>query len=1329
MKNTYLSLFKNTTISFKKLLFLLMALSLSHTGQLYANEKTTPVKSNNVPIPAGKDVVSSVIVEAEDNFTVVNDGENPDTNTNSTISLAFSEALSSASGDGKGVTLPDQVDAISVTFDVDDAAAEYVFNVRVRTGTSVSSNSMQAGYSFSIDGGAAEDFTLNNESLSPLSPNFGGAYFGVFESDNFYTGLTVGTHTIDITMVEPVTFGIVDYVEVVKVADTGTFTPATPGQVQNLQALVKGKNAIDIGWNPVSGADGYEIEVSMDGGANFTSLATLGQFEYYFAHTGLAAGTEYTYRVRATRTGASPVAGDYSTTISATTSPLPPNYFDVNQIATLGDDLALGTTATSATDQNLVFDTGIESENGTDFAVMPNGGAGGMTKAAAYHFKTLLNELANPENDYTGYEVLGTVAGLTGGKLADLTKGNATYDKLIAQIDNAQTLANGKSLTHKLQAVNLLQGDADAGSDTAAYTTALVQLAADLNADINTALDSTGATFPVFITQSSDPLIAVAQYRAAKQAANLYITAPGYFTDNTTEAGRQQLGQYAAKLYQAVSFQESGWTGVSPANIAKAGNTVTIEFNVPVAPLVLDATTVTNPGNSGFELFDTDGQLTITDVSISEGNKVVITADRIVGGDARVSYAATAAAPRGNLRDSDTQAATLGGATLHNWAVAFEETIANTAPNTPTGLTATAISDVAIQLSWDALAGNVSTYTIEVSVGDDQNFTVVDEIDKANTEFEHTGLTAETTYFYRIKANNLGLSSEYSTIESATTLPAAPNAPQNLVATVISDAQVDLAWDAVTGTITGYVIERATVNEEASFAQVDSLAASETAFSDTGLAGGTTYFYRVKAVNGISSSDYSNVEEVTTETPDGPTGITAEGTSATTIEINWDAVSGAIDNYVLESSDAADGTFTELATVDAATTTFTHESLTADTTVFYRVKTVSSGVSSGYSTVVSGTTLSETPDAPTALTATVISSSQIDLSWTAPSSTITGYELESSDTGTEGTFTLLASPAAGETTYSHTGLAPSTTVYYRLKAINNNAASEYTATVNATTEASPIGEPTDLVATDSTDTEITISWTAGTGEIDEYVIESSATANSVDFVELARVDDATTTYTHTGLTPDTTIFYRVLASNAFTTSAFSNTLEASTLPATPAAPANFTAVASATNLDQVELAWDAVTENVDGYIIEESTSDTGPFSQIAALGAAETSFVRTVDNPGQTYFYRIKATNGEVSSEYSATVSVVTDLDDALFFGNFEVFPNPSDGKIRVELSAEKNETGLIKIFSTTGKKVFENAIDSNFNGTFNLNNLNKGLYIIDIKTKSYRQTRKLLIN
>src|SRR5262249_10058857 len=93
------------------------------------------------------------------------------------------------------------------------------------------------------------------------------------------------------------------------------------------------------------------------------------------------------------------------------------------------------------------------------------------------------------------------------------------------------------------------------------------------------------------------------------------------------------------------------------------------------------------------------------------------------------------------------------------------------------------------------------------------------------------------------------------------------------------------------------------------------------------------------------------------------------------------------------------------------------------------------------------------PTAPSGLSATAASTSQINLSWTDNSSNETGFKIErATDSGFTQNLTLVTTTAAGVTSYSNTGLTSNTTYYYRVRATNASGDSSNSNTANATTQ-------------------------------------------------------------------------------------------------------------------------------------------------------------------------------------------------------------------------------------------------------------------------------------
>ncbi len=105
------------------------------------------------------------------------------------------------------------------------------------------------------------------------------------------------------------------------------------------------------------------------------------------------------------------------------------------------------------------------------------------------------------------------------------------------------------------------------------------------------------------------------------------------------------------------------------------------------------------------------------------------------------------------------------------------------------------------------------------------------------------------------------------------------------------------------------------------------------------------------------------------------------------------------------------------------------------------------------------------PAAPSNLSANALSSSSIGLSWTDNSNNETQFKIERK-IGAGGTYGQITTVGAGVTTFTDTGLSPSTTYYYRVRASNSAGDSAYSNEANATTQSAGGGLPSPWVGGD-----------------------------------------------------------------------------------------------------------------------------------------------------------------------------------------------------------------------------------------------------------------------
>lgn len=191
------------------------------------------------------------------------------------------------------------------------------------------------------------------------------------------------------------------------------------------------------------------------------------------------------------------------------------------------------------------------------------------------------------------------------------------------------------------------------------------------------------------------------------------------------------------------------------------------------------------------------------------------------------------------------------------------------------------------------------------------------------------------------------------------------------------------------------------------------------------------------------------------------------------------------------------------------------------------------------------------PTAPTNSNSTAISTTQVKISWTAPSdnggSSITGYKIQKASTSWTN---VINDTGNAVTNYNVTGLAANSVYKYRIAAWNGVGLGAYSANVTGYTLP---GVPTSLSATNASSSQINLSWTApgGNATISGYKIERSADGGSIWSTIVTNTGSAGTTYSNTGLAASTTYMYRTSAINSGGTGSSSNTASATTNTAPP----------------------------------------------------------------------------------------------------------------------------------------------------------------------------------
>ncbi len=377
----------------------------------------------------------------------------------------------------------------------------------------------------------------------------------------------------------------------------------------------------------------------------------------------------------------------------------------------------------------------------------------------------------------------------------------------------------------------------------------------------------------------------------------------------------------------------------------------------------------------------------------------------------------------------------------------------------PTALNSSGVGCTGFTASWTApVVGPVTNYTLEVSLDPAHTSPIAGSpFTVAGTVQNITGLTAGTTYYFRVRSNNACGSSAFTGNQTVTTNTVS-GVPTGLNGSGVGCTGFTANWTAPAGPVpTDYTLEVSLDALHTSPVLGSPFTVVGTSQNITGLTAGTTYYFRVRSNNACGSSAFTANQTVTTNGVSGvPTGLSSGVVNCTDFTASWTAPAGPVPtDYTLEVSlDALHTSPVAGSPFTVAGTTQNITGLTAGTTYYFRVRSNNVCGSSAF-TVNQTVTTSPLPAVPVALAASLQNCTDFTANWNLAANA-TGYRL---DVATDAALTLFVpgyndKPVAG-TSDLVTGLTPGTTYYYRVRGENACGVSANSLTISTTTLSLP----------------------------------------------------------------------------------------------------------------------------------------------------------------------------------------------------------------------------------------------------------------------------------
>ena len=750
-----------------------------------------------------------------------------------------------------------------------------------------------------------------------------------------------------------------------QVAGGGAVTPAPAAPVLSLVTVTDSR--VNLAWTDVANETGYRLETRIGAQVEWTELTTFDANTTSFEHTGVGASTTIRYRLAAFNSG-----GDspYSAEVTATTIALAPNTPTLQVVSTTHALVSLqwndvqnetgyvierstgnGTwsqIASVSANMTAFVDDTVAPSSGYRYRISATGASGNSAFSAEVAATTQSAPIEPPAAPFLQASAISdTAIQLTWTDVeAELayhleSKTEAADWREIAMLDAGETSYQNSGLQASTRYYYRIRASNEGGVSPLSAEVSSVTEAPPLQPPMTPELNFTGFSHSSVELNWND-VSGESGYRLERRRASetSWTVAAELDTDRTAFTVNG-LSPSTAYFFRIAAFNEAG---ASDYSTEVSVTTSAPPLQPPAAPVLRLAAVTHHSAELAWGDVENAAEYSLERRSSASDVWTEITR---VAGIAGYLDAGLSASSEYRYR---MRALNPAGASIYSEEVIVATQPAPLQPPLPPVLQVSGSSHEKVSLSWTDVE-NETAYLLERRIEGSAEWIQIARLETDVTSFENFGVTASTTFSYRLRATNAAGSSEFSAEVSVTTAspPLEPPAAPVLQVGAVSHAQVSLAWDDVERE-TSYLLQRRT-GGESTWATIASPGADVTSHTDSGVSASSSYEYRIQALNAAGAGGWSGEVAVTTPAepvlaPSAPA-LQATAISHSEIKLEWTNVENE-SGYVIEELNASES-WTELTRPAAEITTFSVIELAPATTYQFRIRAVNSGGASAWS--------------------------------------------------------------------------------------------------------------------------------------------------------------------------------------------------------------------------------------------------------------------------------------------------------------------------------------------------------------------------------------------